>query len=207
MVRHQKTCQINNALEKTNNELLKTLEETKRENNELLRENNELLKRELAKQGNTNITINVSILNQQYNNAMNLGDFNETIKHDNIVTIEDLNYTKNNGYEAGLSNILWKKFEQLGINKRPIHCSDPDKLSFVVRNDDKWVEDTEHDHINSTICSIDQAQSRQIEQEWDKLYPDDCIRLVQIVNVSEKEEKQQKYNKIKQILGQNTKIC
>ena len=95
---------------------------------EILEENKELRKEiKNLKMGNTinnthnnqQYTINM-FLNEKCKNAMNLEDFVEKIKF----SLEDLQYTKENGYAKGISNIFIKNLNDMDITERPIHCSD-----------------------------------------------------------------------------------
>ena len=52
-----------------------------------------------------NLTLNL-FLNENCKNAMNLEDFVKKI----TVSLQDLNYSKNNGYVGGITNILFKQF-------------------------------------------------------------------------------------------------
>ena len=86
---------------------------------------------------NQNMTINV-FLNEQCKDALNLTDFVQNIK----VTLEDLQYTKDNGFVNGFVNgaahIITKQLQDLEPTQRPIHCSDKKRLQFYVKDDDKW---------------------------------------------------------------------
>ena len=83
-----------------------------------------------------NMTINV-FLNEQCKDALNLTDFVQNIK----VTLEDLQYTKDNGFVDGVTNIITKQLQDLKPTERPIHCSDKKRLQFYVKDDDKWEKD------------------------------------------------------------------
>ncbi len=74
----------------------------------------------IPKMGNNNnnkISINV-FLNEHCKNAMNLTDFVDNIK----VSIQDLEYTNQHGYEKGISNIFTKHLTDMAETERQIHC-------------------------------------------------------------------------------------
>ena len=54
-------------------------------------------------------------LNEKCKNAMNLEDFVDKIKF----TLEDLQYTKENGYAKGISNVFIKSLNDMDITERP----------------------------------------------------------------------------------------
>ena len=73
-------------------------------------------------------------MNEQCKNAMNLTDFINQLN----VSLEDLQYSKNNGFIEGVTNIFTKQLKDLKPTERPIHCSDKKRLQFYVKDDDKW---------------------------------------------------------------------
>ena len=65
--------------------------------------------------------------NEQCKDALNLTDFVENIK----VTLEDLEYSKDNGFVNGVTNIIKKQLQDMKPTERPIHCSDKKRLQFM----------------------------------------------------------------------------
>ena len=121
--------------------------------------------------GNTNCnnTNNISInmyLNENCKNAMNLEDFVKKI----TVSLQDLNYSKNNGYVGGITNILFKQLKDLSPDERPIHCSDKKRLKFYVKDDNKWEPDNQHEKINKTIKNITVEQVKTLSK-WEDKHP------------------------------------
>ena len=122
--------------------------------------------------GNTNCnnTNNISInmyLNENCKNAMNLEDFVKKI----TINLQDLNFSKNNGYVDGITNILFKQLKDLSPDERPIHCSDKKRLKFYVKDDDKWEQDNQHEKINKTIKNITVEQVKTLSK-WEKENPE-----------------------------------
>jgi len=158
----------------------------KRSNNEVNNENkktdniNENLKKILLEQeklrkmipetsGNTIINNKLSInvfLNTQYNDAMSIQDFLNQLHF----SLDDLTYTKNNGYVEGISNMFVKELENLDPSERPIHCSDKKRLQFYIKTPHKWEKDDDNTKINKAIGNV---QKKQIELMylWDKENP------------------------------------
>jgi hypothetical protein len=115
---------------------------------------------------NNNFNINF-FLNEKCKNAMNLEDFVEKIKF----TLEDLQFTKDNGYAKGISNIFIKNLNDMDITERPIHCSDQKRLQFYVKNDNEWTKDNNNEKIDNTIEKVSKKQIKSI-QEWVEANPD-----------------------------------
>ena len=153
--------------------LLKTLI---KKNDSIIEENKEL-RNEIKnlKLGNTMINSNNNnnnsfninfFLNEKCKNAMNLEDFVEKIK----LTLEDLQFTKDNGYVKGISNIFIKNLNDMDITERPIHCSDQKRLQFYVKNDNEWTRDKNNEKIDNSIEKVSLKQMKSI-REWVKENP------------------------------------
>ena len=115
---------------------------------------------------NNNFNINF-FLNEKCKNAMNLEDFVEKIKF----TLEDLQFTKDNGYAKGISNIFIKNLNDMDITERPIHCSDQKRLQFYVKNDNEWSKDKNNEKMDNTIEKVSVKQLKLL-REWVEANPD-----------------------------------
>ena len=80
-----------------------------------------------------NFNLNV-FLNETCKDAMNLSDFIDSIK----VKFEDIEYTGENGFAAGVSRIFLQELNKLEICKRPIHCSDIKREIFHIKDQNTW---------------------------------------------------------------------
>ena len=123
----------------------------------------------IAGNNNCNNTNNISInmyLNEQCKNAMNLEDFVRNI----TVSLQDLDYSKQNGYAKGIANIFMKQLADLEPTERPIHCSDKKRLQFYVKDDDKWEKDKDNIKLTSSIKSVGMEQVKKMS-EWEKEHP------------------------------------
>jgi len=114
---------------------------------------------------NQNMTINV-FLNEQCKDALNLSDWVNGIK----VSLEDLQYSRANGFVNGVTNIIQKQLQDLKPTERPIHCSDKKRLQFYIKDNNEWVKDKDNKKIDSTITNIKLKQSKSIT-EWENLHP------------------------------------
>ena len=124
----------------------------------------------IAGNNNCNNTNNISInmyLNEQCKNAMNLEDFVRNI----TVSLKDLDYSKQNGYAKGITNIFMKQLADLEPTERPIHCSDKKRLQFYVKDDNKWEKDKDNIKLTSSIKSVGMEQVKKMS-EWEKEHPD-----------------------------------
>jgi hypothetical protein len=117
---------------------------------------------------NTNNSFNINMfLNEKCKNAMNIEDFVEKIK----LSLEDLQFTKDNGYAKGISNIFIKNLNDMDVTERPIHCSDQKRLQFYVKNDNEWCKDKNNEKIDNSIEKVSVKQLKSI-QDWVQANPD-----------------------------------
>ncbi len=175
LYKHSLKCTILEDVEvnKSNNEIVPTNNVEKLLKNIL--EENKILREKITnmEMGNTynntqnnNFNINM-FLNEKCKNAMNLEDFVERIK----LSLEDLQFTKDNGYAKGISNIFIKNLNDMDVTERPIHCSDQKRLQFYVKNDNEWTKDNNNEKIDSSIEKISKKQLKSI-QDWVEANPD-----------------------------------
>ena len=113
---------------------------------------------------NTQFNLNV-FLNEDCKDAINLSDFVKTLK----ITLQDLEFTKNNGIVEGVSSIIVNNLKGMDVHKRPIHCTDLKRETMYVKNDE-WIKDDMHEHINKFIYLTSCYQTRVI-QDWMNAHP------------------------------------
>ena len=160
--RHKSKCKLKNKLQNKNEycDILKKITNGKLTTDEqltavlkVMMQQQETINKLIETQGeiipkignNNNNKININVfLNERCKNAMNLNEFISKIK----VSMEDLDYTHNNGFVKGISNIFTKQLNDLEITERPIHCSNTKKLQFYIKDDDIWRKDTYHKKLN-----------------------------------------------------------
>tara|TARA_Y100000768_G_scaffold361112_1_gene318894 strand:- start:573 stop:1382 length:810 start_codon:yes stop_codon:yes gene_type:complete len=130
------------------------------------------------------MTINV-FLNEHCKDAMNFGMFVDNIKY----TLEDLYYTRDNGYERGISNVFVKNLTEIPACERPIYCSDKKRLQFYVKDEDVWSKDADNEKINRGIDDITRKQICAIKT-WEDAHPgwndnseltDEYLRIVKTI--------------------------
>jgi hypothetical protein len=188
--KHKKTCQNSKANVDTDILLENNKSEQSNKDNlieYLIKENSEFksLIMELIKKDNisnisnntvSNNTINSNnktfnlqfFLNEQCKDALNIGEFVDSIK----VQLSDLENTGRIGYVEGVSKILIKNLNELDVVKRPIHCSDLKREVIYIKDDNKWLKENEDKQvIKKAIKDVANKNIRQIT-EWASLNPD-----------------------------------
>jgi hypothetical protein len=128
----------------------KLLENVVKENTELTKKIIEMKPSMGNNNSNNNNTNNFNInmfLNEQCKDAINMTDFVKSIQ----VSFEQLDYTKVNGLEKGITKILMDNMNKLGKYERPLHCTDIKRETLYIKDDDKWEKDISKEKIKKAI--------------------------------------------------------
>jgi len=131
---------------------------------------------EMSKERNMVInTTNNTTNNQQFNlqvflnteckDAIKLSDFVKSLN----ITVEDLEFTKNNGIIEGVSSIIVNNLKGMDVHKRPIHCTDAKRETMYVKNDE-WEKDDDCSNIKKFIYLTSCYQIKRI-QDWIDAHP------------------------------------
>jgi hypothetical protein len=171
---------LHEVAEKPQSEIMKITNmfvDTIRQNQELQKQNQELQKQMMdmmkdnIQTNNSHNTINSNnkfnlqfFLNETCKDAMNITEFIDSIQ----VHLSDIEYTGENGYASGVTNIILRELNQLDVCKRPIHCSDAKREVFHIKNDDGWGKERE-----LLIKTIKQTTRKSIYllEAWRAKYP------------------------------------
>ena len=150
------------------------------ENKELRNQNQELTNtiKELVPQiGNNNtnnshnttnnqFSINV-FLNEQCKDAINMSDFIKSIE----VSLEQLDFTKTNGLEKGISNVIMENMSKLSLYERPVHCTDTKRETLYIKDNDTWEKDNNKEKIKQVIKKTSNKNYMALTN-WTKENPD-----------------------------------
>jgi len=115
-----------------------------------------------------NNTFNLNLfLNETCKDAMNLSDFIKGVK----VSIDDIEHIGKVGYVDGLSDIIIKNLNELGVEKRPIHCTDAKRQIVYVKEDNKWEKEDENmTRLKKMVCGVQHANFVTLKK-WREMYP------------------------------------
>jgi hypothetical protein len=169
---HHKKCKSQlEILNENTNEKIKKIEETITINTEELTNiketittNTEELKDEIhqvktsvenVKPIHNHFNLNI-FLNEQCKNALNWDEF---IKHLQITFDVDANITDN------VSRMICNGINELGIYKRPIHCTDAKRKKLYIKNDNVWDNDKAQTILPLTGNKLQQQIGIRIN-EW-----------------------------------------
>ena len=151
--------------------MMKMVEQLMEQNKTLQTQIIELSKERNTVINNTNNTTN----NQQFNlqvflnteckDAIKLSDFVKSLN----ITLEDLEFTRNNGLIEGVSSIIVNNLKGMDVHKRPIHCTDAKRETMYVKADE-WIKDDDGANIKKFIYLTSCYQIKRI-QDWIDAHP------------------------------------
>jgi hypothetical protein len=207
---------------KKENENLHTIIETLlQENIELkhkILHDNKQIRRELVEIKNEpkvihNTTKNINFityLNTDCKNAINLSEFIQNI----VINFDDLKKIETYGYLSSIKDNLFDSLNSMEKTNRPIHCTDPKRKQFYVKDNDIWDKD-------DSLCKVQQALSIYNDMQFRTLYnwkkdnPDwmeyenkqtKVNKVTKEISLPYGNEKDKIMNKIIQELGNVTKL-
>jgi hypothetical protein len=115
---------------------------------------------------NNKLNINV-FLNEKCKDAINMSDFIQSIE----VSLEQLEYTKMNGLEKGISNVILENMNKLSLYERPIHCTDMKRETLYIKDHNNWEKDYNKIKVKEIIKKTS-SKNYQALQQWIKENPD-----------------------------------
>jgi hypothetical protein len=178
--KHKKKC-----IKHTDENIKESLLSDKELMTMLIKQNSQLI--ELMKNGSCNLVNNTNnshnnnhshnktfnlqfFLNETCKNAMNIGEFVDSIKPQ----LSDLEATGRLGYVEGISNIILNGLNTLNTQERPIHCSDQKRDVIYIKNNNEWTKEEDDKPILTNAIKIIANENIKNISKWRKEYPD-CI--------------------------------
>ena len=117
---------------------------------------------------NNNNKFNINVfLSEQCKDAINFSDFIKNIE----VSREDIQNTGQLGFVDGISKILMDNLKQLGVNERPIHCTDLKRETMYIKDEDKWNKEENDSKLRSAIQTVSRKSIKTL-QDWKEVNPD-----------------------------------
>ena len=98
---------------------------------------------------------------------MNIGDFIKSLK----ITMEDFNYSRENGKIEGVSKILIKGLNNLEETNRPVHCTDESNNVLFIKDNDKWDEDVNNNILEESIENVEKKEQNILASTWEESHP------------------------------------
>jgi hypothetical protein len=156
-------------LEEQNNKHKEEMMEQKKERVELLNTIKEMIPKMGSNNNNSNTQqFNINMfLNEECKDAINMSEFIESIQ----VSLNQLQFTTNNGLEKGLTNVIMENMNKLSKYERPLHCSDLKRETIYIKENDKWEKDTNKEKLKKAINKTSNKNYTALSN-WSKENPD-----------------------------------
>ena len=174
---HKKKCKImnNNKLSIINeNTIIDELKTIIIKQQTQISKQQEQLTELIPKIGNTinnntqNNKFNINVfLNEKCKDAINITDFVKSIE----VSLQQLDFTKNNGLIDGLSKTIMDNINKLSLYERPLHCTDVKRETLYIKDEDSWIKDESKEKIKKAIKKAS-GKNYNALQEWKNINPD-----------------------------------
>lgn len=120
---------------------------------------------------NNNMSFNLNFfLNETCKDAVNLSEFIKSIQ----VSLTDIERVGDVGYVNGISEIIIRKLQELGVERRPIHCTDAKRETIYVKEANKWEKEGRATYLLQFL--IDEVQRANLRQlpAWREKHPN-CL--------------------------------
>ena len=133
-----------------NKELMELLQEQSKTVDKLTKTVNEMIPK-LGNNNTTNNKFNLNVfLNEDCKDALNFSEFIDKMQ----VTFEDLNNQAQLGYVNGFSKLFIENLKELGLTKRPIHCTDIKRNTLYIKENDAWDKEGSQESLKKGIQKI-----------------------------------------------------
>jgi hypothetical protein len=117
---------------------------------------------------NNNNKFNINLfLNEQCKDAFNFNEFVNNIK----ISYQDLENNAQLGFVQGISKIFMDNLKQLGINERPIHCTDVKRETMYIKDENKWTKEVDDSKLQKAIQTVSYKSMGKL-MEWKQENPD-----------------------------------
>ena len=136
---------------------------------------------ELANKVGNTTTNNNNINNNQQNNNFNLNVFlNETCKDaicindfikDLPVSFQQLENIGQNGYVAGITEVIISYLKTMEVAERPLHCTDTKRDIMYIKEMDKWVKDDDKNTKMIRIFRTIANKNLRTIRKWAEEHP------------------------------------
>jgi hypothetical protein len=134
--------------------------------------NKALESNKIVNTNNNNNTVNNKFninlfLNEQCKDAFNFTEFVKNIE----ISYQDLENNAQLGFVQGISKIFMDNLKQLGVNERPIHCTDVKRETMYIKDEDKWNKEVDDSKLQKAIQTVSYKSMGKL-MEWKQENPD-----------------------------------
>jgi hypothetical protein len=119
-------------------------------------------------QNNFNLNL---FLNETCKDAVNMSDFIDNVN----IEMEDMENYANNGFVEALSTVVIRNLEELGTERRPIHCTDVKRETVYIKENNKWEKGEKAKELFQIMITRINKSCGPVLQKWKDRHPS-CIR-------------------------------
>lgn len=117
---------------------------------------------------NTTNHFNLNLfLNEQCKDAKTLEDFIGEIEFG----VDDLEYITKNDVNLCIAKNITRYMDELGMSRRPIHCTDQKRNVIYVKETDQWKKDVGLKKMQDAIARVNSAGFNTVYKLWNETYP------------------------------------
>jgi len=109
---------------------------------------------------NTQFNLQV-FLNEDCKDAINFSDFIKQIQ----VSLTDLENQAENGYIKGITKLFIESLQGLGMNNRPIHCTDKKRKTLYIKENNEWDKEGSQDILKKGIQEVTRRTFERLIKE------------------------------------------
>lgn len=168
--------ETNNEMIKTNHDLQRMVVELCKNTHPTLQSNDNRGVITTGDNNNTTINSNNKTFNLQFflketcKDALNLTEFIQYMK----TSSDDIERIGSVGYVEGTSEFIIKHLNELGVERRPIQCTDAKRQTLYIKENNEWTkEDDSFRHMQFLVDSTQKMNLTQLP-EWRKNHPN-CL--------------------------------
>ena len=154
----------------TDDLMAKTIDKVLEQNTDIISkalESNNIVNNTIINSNTTNKFNLNFFLNEQCKDALNFTDFVTNIQ----ISYQDLENNAQLGFVAGISKIFLDNLKQLGINERPIHCTDVKRETMYIKDENKWTKEVDDSKLQKAIQSVSYKSMGKL-MEWKQENPE-----------------------------------
>jgi hypothetical protein len=124
---------------------------------------------------NTTNKFNMNVfLSEDCKDAINFSDFIKRIQ----VSVEDLENQTQLGYVNGIAKLFIDNIKELGVNKRPIHCTDKKRNTLYIKENDEWSKEGSQECVVKGIEDITRktyGRLIELKADGDSAFSNKCL--------------------------------
>ena len=144
----------------------RTIDKVMEQNAEIIAKSDRIVNNNTINNNNQKFNINL-FLNEQCKDAFNFTEFVKNIE----ISYQDLENNAQLGFVAGISKIFMDNLKQLGINERPIHCTDVKRETMYIKDENKWTKEVDDSKLQKAIQTVSYKSMGKL-MEWKQENPD-----------------------------------